>query len=41
MENFSAASFETIINILDSKGKRKSIHCSKDYLEISIFNIFV
>ncbi|EMJ58835.1 hypothetical protein LEP1GSC013_1209 [Leptospira interrogans serovar Valbuzzi str. Duyster] len=31
MENFSAASFETIINILDSKGKLKSIHFAKDY----------
>ncbi|QDK22058.1 hypothetical protein [Leptospira weilii] len=31
MENFSTASFETIINILDSKGKRKSIHFAKDY----------
>ncbi|WP_078129253.1 hypothetical protein [Leptospira alexanderi] len=31
MENFSTANFETIINILDSKGKRKSIHFAKDY----------
>ncbi|AVV52008.1 hypothetical protein [Leptospira santarosai] len=31
MENFSVANFETINNILDSKGKLKSIHFAKDY----------
>ncbi|MDO6394104.1 hypothetical protein Q4554_08380 [Leptospira santarosai] len=31
MENFSVTNFETINNILDSKGKLKSIHFAKDY----------